>query len=482
MSESALPPGRLPIKLDSTSNGEFEPVPLNAAARLARERAHDAIERGIRRLGTSRRAYLGSLVGAAATLSAFNEAFAAAGQRGGSYVLPKESRLELAAAQSVLAADDFIFDVQLHHVNPKGAWRQRAGPNAFRGMPNSNCGKADHVECFSSGALLKDVFHDSDTAMGVLSHVPGGVLTNPLDFEAAGATRAAANALDGTERLLLHARCMPTLPGEIDGMDAQAALFPVAAFKTYTQFGPPDGAAGFYLDDDRFGTPFIERARKLGVKNIAVHKGLSFGARGYEYSLARDIGPVAKKHPDMTFLIYHSGFDTGVKEGPYDADAKAGVDVLVRSMQEAGNPRNVYAELGSTWRFVMRDPDQAAHLLGKLLKAFGEDRVLWGTDSIWYGSPQDQILAFRAFQISPQFRERYGYPALTPELKRKVFGLNATRVYGLKPDALRKKLAKDRVQKSKLEYLNDPRPTFATYGPRTRREWLAFKKIAGDAP
>jgi hypothetical protein len=482
MSEHTLPAGRLPIKLDPTSNGEFEPVQLGAAARHARERAHDAIAHGIKRLGLSRRAYLGSLAGAAATLSAFNEAFAAAGERGGYYLLPKESPFENAAAQTVLASDDFIFDVQLHHVNPKGAWRQRAGPNAFRSMPNSNCGKADHVECFSSGALLKDVFHDSDTAMGVLSHVPGGMQTNPLDFEAAGATRAAAHALDGTQRLLLHGRCMPTLPGEIDGMDAQAAQFPVAAFKTYTQFGPADGAAGFYLDGDRFGTPFIERARKLGVKNIAVHKGLAFGARGYEYSLARDIGPVAKKHPDMTFLIYHSGFDTAVKEGPYDANAKAGVDVLVRSMQEAGNPRNVYAELGSTWRFVMRDPDQAAHLLGKLLKTFGEERVLWGTDSIWYGSPQDQILAFRAFQIGPEFQQRYGYPALTPELKRKVFGVNAARVYGLKPEELRKKLAKDRVQKSKLEYMNDPQPSFATYGPRTRREWLVFKAIVGNTP
>jgi len=482
MSEHRLPAGRLPIKLDTTSNGEFEPVPLGAAASDARERALAAMLANPRRLATSRRAYLTSLVGAAATLSAFNEAFAAAGQRGGSYALPRESAFEPAAAQTVLASDDFIFDVQLHHVNPKGAWRLRAGPNAFRGMPNSNCGQADHVECFSSGALLKDVFHDSDTAMGVLSHVPGGMQTNPLDFEAAGATRAAANALDGTQRLLLHGRCMPTLPGELDGMDAQVAQFPVAAFKTYTQFGPPDGPAGFYLDDERFGTPFIERARKLGVRTIAVHKGLAFGARGYEYSTARDIGPVARRHPDMTFLIYHAGFDTGVNEGPYDANAKAGVDVLVRAMQEAGNPRNVYAELGSTWRFVMRDPDQAAHLLGKLLKAFGEDRVLWGTDSIWYGSPQDQILAFRAFQISSEFQQRFGYPALTPELKRKVFGLNAARVYGLKPDDVRKKLAKDRVQKSKLEYLNDPRPSFATYGPRTRREWLAFKAIAGDLP
>ena len=148
------------------------------------------------------------------------------------------------------------------------------------------------------------------------------------------------------------------LPGEIDGMDAQLAQFPVAAFKTYTQFGPRVGPAGFFLDDDQFGTPFIERSRKLGVRRIAVHKGLPFGQRGYQYSVAHDIGPVARRHPDMTFLIYHAGFDPSVREGPYDAHAKAGVDALVRSMQEAGNPTNVYAELGSTWRFLMRDPDQ----------------------------------------------------------------------------------------------------------------------------
>ena len=362
------PPNRLPIKLDSTSNGEFEPVPLGSAPRLARALAREAIADAARRVGASRRRYLQSLLGAAATLGAFNRAFAAAGQRGGHYVLPAESPFETAAAQVALGGDEFIFDVQLHHVNPQGAWRQRAGPDAFRGMPNSHCGQADHVECFSSGALLKDVFFDSDTAMGVLSHVPGGMASNPLDFDAAGATRAAANALDGTERLLLHGRCMPTLPGEIDGMDAQLAQFPVAAFKTYTQFGPRDGAAGFFLDDDRFGAPLIERARKLGVRRIAVHKGLPFGQRGYEFSSARDIGPVARRHPDMTFLLYHAGFDPSVKEGPYDAQAKFGVDALVRSMQEAGNPSNVYAELGSTWRYVMRDPDQAAHLMGKLLE------------------------------------------------------------------------------------------------------------------
>ena len=34
----------LPIKLDSTSNGEFAPVPLDAAAQHARREAHQAID------------------------------------------------------------------------------------------------------------------------------------------------------------------------------------------------------------------------------------------------------------------------------------------------------------------------------------------------------------------------------------------------------------------------------------------------------
>lgn len=474
-------PNRLPIKLDSTSNGEFAPVALDAAARRARAAALAAVDSAARRTGHTRRRYLASLLGAAATLAAFDRAFALAGKRGGGYALPAEAPFELAAAESALAGDEFIFDVQLHHVNPKGAWRKAAGPNAFRNFPNARCGQEDHVECFSSGALLKDVFLDSDTAIGVLSHVPGGTDANPLDFEAAGATRAAARMLDGTERLLLHGRCMPTLPGEIDGMARQAEAFPVAAFKTYTQFGPPGGPAGFRLDDERHGAPFIEAARKLGVKRIAVHKGLAFGPRGQEYSLPHDVGPAAKRHPDMDFLIYHSGYDTGTKEGAYDPRAKAGVDVLIRSLKEAGNPRNVYAELGSTWRFVMRDPDQAAHLLGKLLLSLGEDRILWGTDSIWYGSPQDQIQAFRAFQISPEFQERYGYPTLTPAVKRKIFGLNAAKVYGVEVQALRKRFAGDGVRRLRDEYANEPRPHFGTYGPRDRAEFLAFRRVAGDS-
>ena len=79
----------------------------------------------------------------------------------------------------------------------------------------------------------------------------------------------------------------------------------------------------------------------------------------------------------------------------------------------------------------MGDPDQAAHVLGKLLVAVGADNILWGTDSIWYGSPQDQIQALRTFELTAESQERFGYPALTPAVKQKIFGGNAARLYGI---------------------------------------------------
>jgi uncharacterized protein len=153
----------------------------------------------------------------------------------------------------------------------------------------------------------------------------------------------------------------------------------------------------------------------------------------------------------------------------------------VTSMKAAGlgQGSNVYAELGSTWRFLMRDPTMAAHGLGKLLAHLGPDNVLWGTDSIWYGSPQDQIQAFRTFQISAELQEKHGYPAITPEIRAKVFGRNALKIYPVPDDVLAKHLAKDAVTKARDDYRNAPDPEFLTYGPRTRREFLNLKGWGG---
>jgi len=106
---------------------------------------------------------------------------------------------------------------------------------------------------------------------------------------------------------------------------------------------------------------------------------------------------------------------------------------------------------------------------------------MWGTDAIWYGSPQPQIMAMRAFQISVEFQDRYGYPALTDEVKAGVFGLNAAKLFGLDATAMRCGLATDPLttnieESAELGSVGALPSAWAPHGPTTRRQvlsWLA---------
>ena len=125
MSERFDPGGRrLPIKLDATSNGEFLPRPVAAGVRYANRLARENATGTARKLGLGRRAFLKSICGAAATLLSMNEAFARCGKTGGFYALPREAAFEPAAARERIGGEEFIFDIQTHHVNPKGSWRR----------------------------------------------------------------------------------------------------------------------------------------------------------------------------------------------------------------------------------------------------------------------------------------------------------------------------------------------------------------------
>jgi predicted TIM-barrel fold metal-dependent hydrolase len=469
---------RLPIKLDATTNGEFAPIPLAPVHRHARAIALEAATACARRLGLSRRAFLVSACGAASTLLAMNAAFATRGLRGGHYEVPRDGALDLELARSTLDRSDFIFDVQGHFVNPTGAWLSTLPPDArpLRFTENKACAESagpglSYLTCIGPDQFLKDIFLDSDTDLIVLSFVPSTRAGEPLTIEEAAATARILEKMQGTHRMYLHGRVNPNQDGDLNAMDMLAERYRVAAWKTYTQWGP-DGK-GFFLDDEP-GLRLIEKARKLGIRTIAIPKGLPFGAQSYEHSTCVDVGRIAARYPDVNFLIYHSGFVPGRAEGPYDPARTDGIDALVTSLRQndVRPGSNVYAELGSTWRFLMRDPDSAAHALGKLLVHVGEDNVLWGTDSIWYGSPQDQIQAFRTFQIADAFVERFGYPKLTPAVRAKVFGRNALRIYAVPQDVLKHHLPKDRVALARREYRAGADPAFLTYGPKSRREFL----------
>jgi uncharacterized protein len=475
----------LPIKFGPVSNGEFHPQPHSELVREVIRRTHRLADDNARRMGISRRQFLNSVTGAAATLfvlgACSKEESGSRGESpGGSFDVSDEATADTSTALDELGGEEFIFDVQTHYVNYDAAPDIGEWTGAF---PQAGCeegaGDGNAKVCFTADAYFREVFARSDTSMTVLSALPSQTLAGLQPDDMAYAIDVATRlGCDG--RVLMHGGAYPhhgPIEAALSAMTDLRERYDLAAWKIYTMT-PTD--AHFYFDDHdasrpQIGQRFIDHVREIGPPIICTHKGIS-SIVGSTPELAdpSDIGPAAARNPDVSFVVYHSGFEPGGSGlGPYDPDdpAPQGVDRLVRTLQDAGvEPNsNVYAELGGTWWFVMRDPTAAAHVLGKLLTYVGEDRVVWGTDSIWFGTPQDQIQALRTFQISEELQERYGYPALTDEIKAKIFGINSSRLYGIEPITGPCDLSPEEV-----EAVRAAMPPPRTYGPTTYAESAAM--------
>jgi hypothetical protein len=88
-------------------------------------------------------------------------------------------------------------------------------------------------------------------------------------------------------------------------------------------------------------------------------------------------------------------------------------------------------------------------------------------------------MAFRAFQIGRDHQEQFGYPPLTDDVKAKVLGLNAARLFGLDPDATRCAVTPGSLTEARATYAGlvadgaVPEP-WRAHGPVTRREVLRW--------
>ena len=477
------PPLESPIPFSHGSNGEYVPRPAGEKASRAEDLFRRTVDERARRLGVSRREFIESAAGTASALLVINQVAGCGANGGGThpdagYAVDAAMTWDAEQACEALSGGEFIFDVQTHHVNPSGAWRA-ANPDwesFFASLPQAGCGETDSIDCFDTQNYLREIFVNSDTSMAVLSSVPADPGENPLEAAEQKATLDLTNRMAGSQRLLTHGLVLPDRgQAQLDGMQKLAETLQIAAWKVYTPYG------GWRLDDPVIGIPFIEKARQLGIKIICAHKGFPLAGFDPAFSAPDDIGVVAPMFPDVTFVVYHSAYETRITEGPYDAATPQGIDRLIAACAAHGN---VVAELGSTWRNVMTNPTEGAHVLGKLLLHLGPDRIVWGTDSIWYGTPQDQISALRAFQIPAAMQTLYGYPELTAEVKGKIFGLNAAAIYGVDVDATRCAISEDDIALVQRQEHAERRPrrTFRNYGPRTRRELFDFLRLRGGSP
>lgn len=509
--ESEDPAGdvRLPIDVLPGTNGEFVPAPPSRRerdlARAALARADDAA----RRAGMDRRRFLQSAGGVAALLATFDLAACSSPSRqtapgsttttgaggttstgpGGTFTTPPPEDVE--ACERALAGDEFVVDVHTHHVMPDGPWVKYA-PETVQlvlGMVPA-CGSANRLECANRAAYLHDVFLASDTDVAMLSDVPlSSPADAPLPFLDQLGTQQLAGQLTGggAPRVLVHNVIAPNfgdLSARLDEMEAAAGTGNVAAFKLYPAYGP--GGRGYAVHDPAIGLPVVQKAHDLGVKVLIAHKGLPLVRFDAAHNGPDDMVAASRVFPDMQFVVFHAAWDKNRAEGPYEPDARFGIDTLLRALDDHRVPPNdnVWVDLGTVWRVVLRDPTAAAHTIGKLLQRVGERRVLWGTDAIWYGSPQPQLQAFRAFSISNEFQERFGYPALTEQVKARLLGRNAAELFDLDPDATRCALASDPLTGARLTAAglraeaalpSATRPN----GPITRREMLEWLAAPG---
>ncbi len=463
----------VPLPTRLVSNEEFPPLAQTAAQRRVEARILAEAGRHGPWLGRSRRDFLRTTGGMATSLLAMNTVF-------GHFfdVLPVEA-VEPAAWQERTGAPVFIFDVQVHYVgagyDPADAEASRKGAvskgallglrrQARRMNPKLESDRGTLAD-LSWPNFVKEVFFDSETAIGLISTPPG-----PYPQEAVVPPREMThirdeiNRVTQSRRMLAHGLITPQLgQADLDFMDQQASIFKVDAWKGYTGAPPKGFDHGWFVDDEKIAYPMLERARKLGVRRVCLHKGLPLGPVA-DYNHPRDLIKAAKDFPDVDFLAYHAGL-LGVSSTGRAADIPWTSELCRMKAREPGL-RNIYMELGSTFgQLVTTNPTACAHLLGQVIDAFGPDHVLWGTDSIWYGTPQWQIDAFRRFEIPPALVDTHKYAPLTRAVKEQIFGLNAARLFGVDVNAKRNEIPKDYLSRIKMAYLDDGRaPSHRWYG------------------
>jgi uncharacterized protein len=237
----------MPLPTRLVSNEEFAPLPQTPAQRAVEARILADANRLAPRLGLSRRDFLRTSGGMATSLLAMNAVF-------GHFfdVLPVEAA-EPAAFQARSGDTPFIFDVQLHYVGTaydpadEEVARRGVSKQALLGLRKSArrlnpklASDRGTLADLSWANMVKEVFLDSETSMGLISTPPG-----PYPEQAVVPPREMThfrdeiNRISRSRRMLAHGLITPQLgQRDLDFMDQQAQTLKVDAWKGYTGAAP----------------------------------------------------------------------------------------------------------------------------------------------------------------------------------------------------------------------------------------------------
>jgi uncharacterized protein len=117
---------------------------------------------------------------------------------------------------------------------------------------------------------------------------------------------------------------------------------------------------------------------------------------------------------------------------------------------------NVYGDLGQVIAMTLvGQPHLCAAAMGILLRGLGPERVCWGTDALWTGSPQWQIEGLRRLEIPDEMQRKHGFMPLgsaTGPVKTAIFSGNNAKLYNIDTRKAGLDLERDRFAGIKEEY------------------------------
>ena len=484
-----------PVPTRMISNGEYMPAPQTQEQRSVESRLDELAERTSRRLGISRRQFLASSGGIAAALLAMNDVYGHFFAVGEEELLEPAAHAKAAPPRDLFVFDDQLHMVRGSRPSPAALRAIAQGPSStphVKSNPYNDRGQKDELGAVWSiwnpalvglpidpgyahiTQFIKDVFLDSQVTIGLLSNVTASMVQvegepsrPPKNAEEAqrgeiltaaqtAAARNFVNEISGSTRMLCHG-LLYVGKGNLKFIQEQIDQNEPDSWKGYNisnsakvDDDPASLMRQWRHDDPDVAYPTFEliqrnyeklKDERPGFNNICVHKGLAPGPPDPKRGHPDDLPKAARDWPMLNFISYHACIQPNFFLADTLEEVKAeklrggvpNISWTTEYAQLVADLPNCIAEIGTTWASsVVTFPTIAAHILGQLMKFMGEDRIVFGSDSVWYGSPQWQIEALWRFQIPAAMREKYGYPELTETAKRKILGLNSARLYGIK--------------------------------------------------
>ena len=468
-----------PMPTQVLSNEEFIPRPQSQKQKQVEHLIGQMAEEKSKKLGMDRRTFMASAMGLATCFVASNKVW------GKVWEVDEEETIDQQAYSEHLPKSEyFIMDVQTHFTN--GIALPNFRTNEF--VKNMGFNLKDDVESYSFRQYLKELYFDSETDICVISGVPsqpekdkdetgkvlegsargGGILPSWLMAQSrnqinqfAKSTRALSQGNLAPNHYWDKTKNAPDKERTLVQMDREIHEYKINSWKWYCHADPGRSGNGFQLDDDNAAW-FYEESRRRGMKIFSVHKGYSYQSRTLGHlANPKDVEKAALNNPELKFIIYHSA----IQHGPNEPEYKGAIDpttgdfawhnILMDIKRRNPHMTNVYPEIGSFFNVLaIADPVSCMHGMAKNIKVYGADHVIWGTDCLWWGSPQWAIDAFKRFQISDELCEKFGYSKISKEDKHKIFGLNAAKIYGIKVKEKRNPLNPDIIAQAKASYEN----------------------------